>query len=202
MTMSIRRLTNAMRVEGDRVHVEEVDTDELRWLWNSNVRSTALVLNGIVTRGDNAQFVPGLVRSLLLARVNGRWRNTQENAMALESLVRYYKKFEAETPNFSATVTLGGSPVGNATFRSRTAAPQTVRLAMPDLLKQVASGAEADLVLSRAGTGKLFYTTRLQYIPARHRRRATRACASSAASNGSSKAAAAVRRRRRSLPGI
>ena len=37
-----------MRVEGDRAHVEEVDTDELRWLWNSNVRSTALVLDGIV----------------------------------------------------------------------------------------------------------------------------------------------------------
>ena len=40
----VRRLTNAVRVEGDRAHVEEIDSDELRWLWNSNVRSTALVL--------------------------------------------------------------------------------------------------------------------------------------------------------------
>ena len=63
------------------------------------MRSTALVLGGTVRRGDNPQFVPGLVRSLLLARRNGRWGNTQENAMALESLVAYYKKFEAETPN-------------------------------------------------------------------------------------------------------
>jgi alpha-2-macroglobulin len=36
---------------------------------------------------------------------------------------------------------------------------------MPDLLREVAAGTEADLVVSRAGTGKLFYATRLQYIP-------------------------------------
>lgn len=162
----IRRLANAVRVEGDRAHVEEIDSDELRWLWNSNVRSTALVLSGIVQRGDNSQFVPGLVRSLLLARRNGRWSNTQENAMALESLVLYYKKFESETPNLSATVALGARPIGTATFRGRSSATQSVRLAMPDLLRQVAAGAEADLVVSRAGTGKLFYATRLQYIPA------------------------------------
>ena len=161
----IRRLSNAIRVEGDRAHVEEVDTDELKWLWNSNVRSTALVLGGTVQRGDNPQFVPGLVRSLLLARRNGRWGNTQENAMALESLVAYYKKFEAEAPNLSATVTLGSRQVGSAAFRNRSAAPQNVRLAMPDLLREVAAGTEADLLLSRAGTGKLFYATRLQYIP-------------------------------------
>jgi uncharacterized protein YfaS (alpha-2-macroglobulin family) len=160
----IRRLSNAIRVEGDRAHVEEVDTDELKWLWNSNVRSTALVLGGTVQRGDNPQFVPGLVRSLLLARRNGRWGNTQENAMALESLVAYYKKFEAETPNLSATVAVGSRQVGTAAFRNRSAAPQNVRLAMPDLLREVAAGTEADLVLSRAGTGKLFYATRLQYI--------------------------------------
>ena len=74
-------------------------------------------------------------------------RNTQENAMALESLVAYYKKFEAETPNMTATVALGdrdgrhrGVP---RTDRRRRRA---VRLAMPDLLRQVAAGAEADLV--------------------------------------------------------
>lgn len=85
--------------------------------------------------------------------------------MALESLVAYYKKFEAEAPNLSATVTLGSRQVGSAAFRNRSAAPQNVRLAMPDLLREVAAGTEADLLLSRAGTGKLFYATRLQYIP-------------------------------------
>src|SRR5262252_4104695 len=103
----IRRLTNAMRVEGDQAHVEEIDMDALAWLWNSNVRGSAIVLEGLVRRNDDPQMVQRLVRWLLAARKDGRWSNTQENAMALESLVKYYKVFETETPNMTATVAIG-----------------------------------------------------------------------------------------------
>jgi uncharacterized protein YfaS (alpha-2-macroglobulin family) len=37
---------------------------------------------------------------------------------------------------------------------------------MPDLIRQVAAGTEADLTVSRAGTGRLFYAVRLQFAPA------------------------------------
>ncbi len=161
----VRRLANAVRLEGDRAFVQELESDELSWLWSSNVRSTALTLEGLVRRSDHPQMVPGLVRGLLQARINGRWSNTQENATALEALVTYYKKFEADVPNMSATVSIGQRSVGSATFRTRSSVAQSVRLAMPDLLRQVAAGAEQDLVVSRAGTGRLFYTARLQYVP-------------------------------------
>jgi uncharacterized protein YfaS (alpha-2-macroglobulin family) len=161
----IRRLSNAARIEGDRAQIEEIDTDALAWLWNSNVRATALVLEGLVRRGDDPIMVPRFVRWLLAARKDGRWRNTQENATALEALVAYYKKFEAETPNMTATVELGSAPVGTATFRGRSTASQQVRLAMPDLLRRVAAGAEADLAVSRTGTGRLYYTARMQFVP-------------------------------------
>lgn len=161
----VRRLMNATRVEGDRAHVEEIDSDALAWLWNTNVRASAIVLGGLVQRGDDAALVPGLVRGLLLARRNGRWSNTQENATALEALVAYYRKFEAEVPNMTATVAIGAQPIGTARFRGRSAAAQTVRLAMPDLLRRIAAGAAEDLAISRAGTGRLYYTARLQYVP-------------------------------------
>ena len=160
-----RRLLNSVRVEGDRAHVEEIDSDALAWLWNSNVRSSALVLEGIVRRGDDAALIPGLVRGLLGARQNGRWRNTQENATALEALVGYYKKFEADEPNMTATVAVGNRTVGTAPFRGRSSTSQNVRLAMPDLLRQVAAGTEADLAISRAGSGRLYYAARLQFTP-------------------------------------
>jgi hypothetical protein len=161
----VRRLTNALRVEGDQAHVEEQDEDALAWLWNSNVRATALVLEGFVRRGDDPQFVPRLVRWLLASRRDGRWRNTQENATALESLVSYYKKFETEVPNMTATVTLGSATLGTATFRGRSSAVQQVRVAMPDLVRQVAAGAERDLTVSRSGTGRVYYTSRVQFSP-------------------------------------
>jgi uncharacterized protein YfaS (alpha-2-macroglobulin family) len=163
----VRRLSNAVRVEGDRAHVEELDTDELKWLWNSNIRSTALALQGFVERGDHATFVPGLVRGLLLARRNGRWGNTQENAAALEALVAYYRAFEAEVPDLSGTVSIGARAVGRAAFRTRSSAAQSVRLAMPDLIRELAAGTEADLAVERAGSaGRLYYAARLQFVPA------------------------------------
>jgi uncharacterized protein YfaS (alpha-2-macroglobulin family) len=161
----VRRLTNALRVEGDQAHVEEIDPDTLVWIWSTNARSTALVLDGLVRRGDDPALVPGLVRWLLAARTNGRWGNTQENASALESLVAYYRAFERDEPNMTATVAIGSRTVGTATFRGRSTTTQDVRLAMPDLLRRVPAGAERELALSRTGTGRLFYTARLQYSP-------------------------------------
>ena len=161
----VRRLTNALRVEGDRAHVEEIDSDALDWIWNSNTRATALVLTGLVERGDDPQQVPGLVRWLLLARKDGRWRNTQENGTALEALVAYYRKFEADVPDMTATVALGERAIGTAPFRGRSSVARPVRLAMPDLVRQVAAGTEAELNISRAGTGRLYYAARLQYAP-------------------------------------
>jgi uncharacterized protein YfaS (alpha-2-macroglobulin family) len=161
----LRRISNALRVEGDRAHVEELDTDELYWLWNSNVRATALVLNGFVERGDSVPMVEPLVRGLLGARVNGRWRNTQENATALEALVNYYHRFETEIPDMTATVAVGARNIGNATFKGRSTISQQVRVAMPELLKIAAADALPDLAISRTGTGRVYYTARLQYVP-------------------------------------
>ncbi|MEZ5317425.1 MAG: MG2 domain-containing protein [Vicinamibacterales bacterium] len=161
----IRRLTNAMRVEGDRAWVQELDEDALAWIWNSNVRATAIVLEGLARRGDDPTFVQRSVRWLLAARRNGRWRNTQENATALEALVTYYKRFEAEPPDFSATVSIGGRDVGTARFQGRSTDTQAVHLAMPDLLRRAAADTEHELAIARAGTGRLYYTARLEVQP-------------------------------------
>ena len=160
---TIRRLTNALRVEGDQAHVQEADDPSLAWLWDSNVRATAVVLEGFVQRKDDAAMVQRMVRWLLAARKNGRWDNTQDNATALESLVAYYRAFEADAPDMTATVALGSATIGTASFRGRSTVAQSVTLAMPDLLRAISAGTTGDLDLSRAGTGRLYYTARLQY---------------------------------------
>ncbi len=162
----LRRIGNAVRVEGDAAHVEEIDTDVLSWIWHSNVRATAIVLDGYVRRGDTTSTAPQLVRWLLAAREDGRWGNTQENATTLTALVAYYRRFEAEEPNLTATVRLGTRTMGTASFRGRSSEPQQVQLAMPELLRRVPAGTEGDLSVSRAGTGPLYYTSRLRFIPA------------------------------------
>ena len=41
-----------------------------------------------------------MVRWMMAARKDGRWGNTQENALAMEALVTYYRTQEAEIPDF------------------------------------------------------------------------------------------------------
>ena len=100
-------------------HVEELDDPYLMWFWNSNARSTAIVLGSLVRDSDDAALVPGMVRWLMQVRKKGRWGNTQENALAMESLVDYYRKYEKEVPDFTAVVTLGASTLAKDTFKGR-----------------------------------------------------------------------------------
>jgi uncharacterized protein YfaS (alpha-2-macroglobulin family) len=160
----VRRLMNAIHADGGRAHVEEVDDDALAWLWNTNARSTAVVLDGLSRRGETGPFGPSLVRWLLEARTNGRWGATHDNAAALEALVAYYRAFESETPQMTTAVRLGGLVVGTPAFAGQSTTAQQVRVTMADLAQQLASGSASDLTIAREGTGRLYYTARLQYL--------------------------------------
>ena len=78
-----RRLMNAILPEAGTAHVEEPNDPYLEWLWSSNTRSTAIVLNSLVKAGAAEAPIQPMVRWLMGARKNGRWGNTQENAYAM-----------------------------------------------------------------------------------------------------------------------
>lgn len=159
-----RRMNNAVLPEGGSAHVEELSDPYLLWFWNSNIRSTAIVLNTQV-KADTADIsrIRPLVRWLMNARTNGRWGNTQENAYALEALVNYYRRFEPEAPNFTALVRLGTAELARDEFRGRTTTSETTDVSMTKLLASVPAGSTQPLTFTREGTGTLFYTARLQY---------------------------------------
>src|SRR2546428_6909725 len=92
----LRRINNAILPEGGSAHVEELNDPYLMWFWNSNVRSTAIALRSLMRDSSADVIVRQTVRWLLNARKNGRWGNTQENAIAMEALVAYYKKYESQ----------------------------------------------------------------------------------------------------------
>ncbi len=81
-------------------HVEELSDPYLLWFWNSNVRTTSIVLNSLVKADVADAPVRQMVRWMMAARKDGRWGNTQENALAMEALVAYYRKFEGVVAGF------------------------------------------------------------------------------------------------------
>ncbi|HJR59150.1 MAG TPA: hypothetical protein VJ813_07130, partial [Vicinamibacterales bacterium] len=145
----------------------------LLWFWNSNVRSTAIVLNSLV-RADRPRPLPPagepaaastrqLVRWLMSVRKDGRWGNTQENAHAMEALVSYYRANEPAAPDFRAIVTLGKQELAREEFRTRTAESEVTIVPMSQVLASGSAGATRPLMFTKEGTGTLYYTTRLRY---------------------------------------
>jgi uncharacterized protein YfaS (alpha-2-macroglobulin family) len=158
-----RRMSNAVLPEAGSAHVEELSDPYLLWFWNSNVRSTAIALSSLVKADAPGQQYRGLVAWLLQARKGGRWGNTQENALALEALVAYYRKFESTTPNFTAVAKIGDAPVATAQFQGRSTEARSADVVMATLLAASPAGAEQPLTFTRTGEGTLFYSARLRY---------------------------------------
>ena len=158
-----RRLSNAILPEAGSAHVEELDDPYLAWYWSSNVRTTAIVLNSLVKGNVSDAPIRQLVRWMMAARKDGRWGNTQENALAMEALVAYYKRFESAPPDFRAIVKLGTEELAKQEFKGRSTKSTAREVPMAKVLAQGPGGTERPLTFSREGTGTLFYTARLRY---------------------------------------
>jgi hypothetical protein len=158
-----RRMSNGILPEGASAHVEELADPYLLWFWNSNVRSTAIVLNSVVKGGVADAPTRQLVRWMMAARKDGRWGNTQENALAMEALVAYYRKYESTVPDFGAVVSLGARELARNDFRGRSTEASTTNLPMAQVLAAGNPGSTVPLTFRRDGNGTLFYSARLQY---------------------------------------
>jgi uncharacterized protein YfaS (alpha-2-macroglobulin family) len=158
-----RRMANAILPEGGSAHVEELSDPYLLWFWNSNVRSTAIVLNSLVRSSAPDSPIRQMVRWMMAVRKNGRWGNTQENAHAMEALVAYYRKYESEVPDFDAVVKLGTEELAREQFKGRSTESSSKDLLMSEVLTRAKPGASQPLTFSRQGAGTLFYTARLRY---------------------------------------
>ena len=156
-----RRLTNAILREGGASHVEEIDDPDLRFYWSSNVRTTAIVLNALVAADADRQLAASLVRWLMDRRRDGRWGSTQENAWAMEALVAFYRKYEAEVPDFAGAATLGDETIARGEFRGRSAEAASGAIPMGRLAPR--AGSEVPLTFTKEGTGTLYYGTHLTY---------------------------------------
>src|SRR5262249_51845375 len=91
------------------------------------------------------------------------WGNTQENALALESLVAYYRRFEATVPDFSATVKVGTSQIASGSFKGRSTTATAAEVPMSKLRATAPAGSEPPLTFTRTGSGTLFYAAGLRY---------------------------------------
>ncbi len=152
-------IEQSIRLNGPIARVVSNHGDNYAMLFDSDIRSTALVLRALMSAMPKHALGAKLAAGLLMDRHGGTWRSTQETAWALLALDDYRKAQEKQEPHFMARVFLGQAEIGSQRFDGRTLSQSSTTL----LAAQVTSASGNALGFKVDGSGRLFYEARLRY---------------------------------------
>ena len=136
--------------------------DSAYLIMSSDRRTDGIVLDALIANSPDSDLIPKVVTGLLANQVKGRWDNVQENSFILLALKSYFDAFESQTPDFVARVWLGEQFAGDHTFQGR----ETDRASIAIPTSALIATGDANLVLAKDGTGRLYYRIGLRYAPA------------------------------------
>ena len=158
-----RNLQNRVTETAATAHFVCSYKDDDHLVLNSDRRADAIILEALIADQPANDLIPKLVRGLLDQRTQGRWSSTQENVFVLLALDRYFKTYEKVSPDFVARVWLGNAYAGEHSFTGRSVNRQKINVPM----RYLADGDSVqNLVISKAGDGRLYYRLAMNYAPA------------------------------------
>jgi len=162
----IDELMNSIKLSPTTAHFEEreerIVTDKsYRWIYRSDVRTTALLLQTLLEIDADFPDSHKVVKWLTGAQKNGRWNTTQENIFAFLALKTYFTKYEKASPDFSAEVTLDGKKIMEEFFKGRDTGVREKEIPV----SEIPVDKNLPLVFDKQGIGRLYYTIRLKYAP-------------------------------------
>ena len=137
----------------------ETETDY--WNWNTDTRTTAIVLNALIQVDPENALIPDGIRWLMKHRQTNHWYSTQETAWSLMALTNWLSLSGEFETDYQYAVGLNGTLLENkhANVEALTETT-TLRLDVEKLLVDATNY----LVLTRgAGPGVLYYTTYMDY---------------------------------------
>ena len=155
-------LNSAVIVSATGSHWEEEQTD--RWNWNTDTRTTAIILSVLSRIAPENPLNANAVRWLMSHRTNGHWSGTQETAWTLMALSRWMEASGELKADYQYGVALNGEQLGGGVADANTLR-QTLELnvEISHLLTKEANR----LIIGRDdGPGNLYYTAHLNvYLP-------------------------------------
>ncbi|MDX1996015.1 MAG: Ig-like domain-containing protein [bacterium] len=152
-------LANDAILSANGAHWEEDGRD--LYNWNTDTRTTALVLTAFVRLNPDSDLIPNIVRWLMTARTVDYWETTQETAWALMALSEWLAVSDELGANYDFSVTLNGEE--RAASNADDVDGYVITTPVTDLLADEVN----ELVITRgAGPGTLYYDTYLRaYLP-------------------------------------
>jgi hypothetical protein len=157
----LKRVEADLRIIGNSASVNENLGNRYAVLMDSPVRSSAIVLRGILAADPGHPLVEPLARGLLGARGSTGFRTTQEGAFGLLALDAYRRAREAKAPHFVARAWFGERSLATLEAKQRGTLAVTGSATMAELLKTPGGL----LSFEMNGSGVLHYEARLKYAP-------------------------------------
>lgn len=162
-------ITNAAIVSATGTHWEEKEID--RWNWNTDTRTTAIVLSTLSLLDPGNPLNANAVRWLMSNRSGGHWRSTQETAWTLMALTNWMVESGELQANYKYAVALNGKRLGGGVANSETLRRSLeLKVDLIDMLRdqtnQLAESTQPAEIARLAfahdeGSGNLYYTAHL-----------------------------------------
>ncbi|GAB4479570.1 MAG: Ig-like domain-containing protein [Anaerolineae bacterium] len=155
-------LINNAILSATGVHWEEDRDDSFNW--NTDTRSTAIILSTFARLWPTSDLAPNIVRWLMIARQGEHWSTTQETAWALIGLTDWMVASGELQAGYTWDVTFNGVPTASGTASADTL-DEAATVEIP--FEQIATSGVNRLAIARgAGPGRLYYTAHLTaYLP-------------------------------------
>ena len=152
---------------GGKFVFNETWDDSYNRILASPMRENCAVLDAFVAYGERpaGKSLVGdvpfkLVRTITQSRKNrDYWQNTQENVICGNALIDFARVYEKDKVNMQVKAVMDDKAIGSATFTDPR--DKSVTLSRPNTATD--AGRKTVVKISRGGTGRLYYSTRLTY---------------------------------------
>lgn len=157
LTNLVSDLSSRASLSAAGAHWQEESRDV--WNWNTDTRTTAIVLDALIRIDPQNPVNTNAVRWLMKNRFNGRWNSTQETAWSLMALTDWMVSSGELEASYNYAVGLNGVQVAEEQVSPESITQtKTLQFAVEDLL----AGQANRLVFARSGgPGSLYYTADL-----------------------------------------
>ena len=140
------------------------ETEHDYWNWNTDTRSTAIVLDTMLKLDPDNPLVANAVRWLMAHRVDGRWHGTQETAWTLMALTNWMTVSGELEADYVYEIALNNESLARGRANAETLREtHTLQIEITELFTDELNR----LGIGRSdGSGNLYYTTHLEaYLP-------------------------------------
>jgi uncharacterized protein YfaS (alpha-2-macroglobulin family) len=129
------------------------------WNWNTDTRSTAIILDALIQIDPKNPINENVVRWLMATRSEGRWQGTQETAWSLMALTDWMTATGELNANYRFEAALNGQYVSGVDVSS--ANVRTPEKLTFDITKLVKDQLNRLTIARSDGPGSLYYTAHL-----------------------------------------